>query len=417
MAWRDNLLPGKLNNVPFEYRVIEQSGGRRAEVHEHAGRDNPFVEDLGRMPREFRVQAFVIGENYASAREELIDQLESKGPLQFQNPYRGIFTVNVVGDYKLTEDIENGRMAIFEFTLVESGFSFVTLNVPTPAKISSITNDLKTKLASKTKLKVLGAIGLVLSSIARGMQRASSAVRKVNGKISAQLNLIDNITQSISDFDDEITTLLATPKVLVGKFIALGTAVINLVKNFVPPPKEVEIDGFEPDTVAIALAALETFFVFNTTSDTISTQSEQSIIEIDGHKAISLTTQAQGLASVTEALVELELESSNQAIDILKNLGSKFDTLIAEDFDNEVLESLISLKAAVIEHFTKVAISLPQIRPVEVVATVPVLRLAYDVYGDALQDENIIKRNRIRHPAFVAGGQTLEFLVSNDEPN
>lgn len=417
MAWKDNLLPGKLGGVPFEYRVVKQTGGRRAEVHEHAGRDDPFVEDLGRKAREWRVQAFVIGENYASAREDLIDQLEKKGPLEFQNPYRGVFTVNVVGEYDLTEDIDNGRMAMFEFTLVESGKSFITFNVPTPAKVQAIAVDVKTKLSSKTKLKVLGAIGSVLSSIARGMNSASSALRKVNGKIAAKLNLVDNITQSISDFEDEIVTLIATPQVMLDKFIALGTSVVNLIKNFVPPTKEIDVEGFEPDTVSLALVTLDSLFVFITEGDSIPTPTPQSELETDAHEAITGTMQAMAVASVVESLVELELKSADQAEAILESVGEKLDSLIAFNFDGEVIESLLTLKAATTEYYTKLAINLPRVRPIEIASTVPALRLAYELYGDANQDADIIKRNRVRHPAFISGGSTIEVLIPDGEPS
>jgi len=40
----------------------------------------------------------------------------------------------------------------------------------------------------------------------------------------------------------------------------------------------------------------------------------------------------------------------------------------------------------------------------------PAIVLAYRLYGDAERADEIVARNRVRHPGFVPGGQPLEVL-------
>jgi prophage DNA circulation protein len=41
-------------------------------------------------------------------------------------------------------------------------------------------------------------------------------------------------------------------------------------------------------------------------------------------------------------------------------------------------------------------------------ATLPALVVAHRVYGDATRADEIVSRNRVRHPGFVPGGIALE---------
>lgn len=410
MAWTDNLLPAALNGVPFLYKSTETELGRRGVVHEFPGRDDPFAEDLGRRARKYKISAFVLGENYATDRDNLIEVIEKKGDKTLTHPYLGDFTVKIIGPVRLTETDDEGRIARFDLELCESGMAFPLISLDTAARVTTINADLQTKLSTKTKFSLLGAIGAVLSSVARGLGAASSAIRKVNGKIAAKLDLIDDITAEINQFEEDLDSLINTPQALMNKFTALITSVVNLVKDHLPP-LTFEIDVEEPDFPAIALAILAELGEFTTEADSIPTPTEQSELEHDAHEQVSITTQASTLGAVSDLLAGLELDSADSAKSIAQVLAAKFDEMLEADFDAEVHESLAALKAASIEHFIKTAAQLPQLTTYTTPGTMPALVIAYELYADASRDAEIIKRNSIRHPAFVPGGVDLEVVT------
>ena len=80
MAWRDNLVPASFRGAGFQVDNTEAPiAGRRVAVHEYPGRDEPFVEDLGRRTKRWEIEAFVVGDDYADVRDRLVDACDMPG--------------------------------------------------------------------------------------------------------------------------------------------------------------------------------------------------------------------------------------------------------------------------------------------------------------------------------------------------
>ena len=410
MGWRDNLLEASLDGVPFLYRSVTTSVGRRTVEHEFAGRDDPFAEDMGRHADHHKIQAFVLGENYATARDDLMGVIRAGGDHSFSHPYLGLFTVKILGRVDITESDSEGRMARFDITMVESGFAFPLIAIDTVAALGYAADAVLEKLSTKTKFNLLKAIGAVLNSIANGLNAAASAMRKLNGKISAGLGKIDNITSAIKAFQSEMLTLMNSPQALMNKLTALSTAAFSLIKEFTPPvPGEGERELFV-DLVGLTMASTQSLFDFATDGNAIPTPTEQSVIERQGHAAIQDTMRAAAVVNGAVTLGALTLESGEQAAAASQSLTDKCETLMATGFDSEVIEALAGLKSAVVKHFTQAAASLPRTAAHAPSYTGPALAIASVVYGSGEGAEDLIRRNKIRHPAFVAAGVSLEVL-------
>ncbi|MBD3814070.1 MAG: DNA circularization N-terminal domain-containing protein, partial [Betaproteobacteria bacterium] len=120
MAWRDQYQQGSFRGATFRTEYHERSGGRRVAVHEFPGRDDPEVEDLGRRARRFSIDCHVIGTAYTSARDALIEALETSGPGLLVHPFHGRMLASVL-DYRSTEDTEEGGLCRFSIEFVEAG--------------------------------------------------------------------------------------------------------------------------------------------------------------------------------------------------------------------------------------------------------------------------------------------------------
>lgn len=411
MTWRENLLQGALDGVPFEYEEVDTEIGRRGQLHEFPARDIPFAEDLGRSARVYRIRAFVIGENYAITRDALAAIIEAGGDHTFTHPYLGDFAVKIIDRVRLKETHTQGRMATFDMTLTESGLDFPLVVIPSIPKIKALKLEVLDGLSTKTRFDLLGAIADVLASVANGIDAAGSAIRRVNGKISSALNLVDNISAAIDSFVNEINTLMNTPTALMNTLTNLVDSVLALVDTVVPaiPPPGVQ---FEPlAVVQVTLEAVRELFAFGSEASVIPTPTTQSDLEHDAHEQLTATMKAATVAAGSAVLVELELDSAAQAQSVGGELAEMFDDVLEADLDDAVLESLAALKAAMIEHFTEQAIQLPEVTSYTPPTTVPALVLAYDLYGDPDLAEDIVRRNKIRHSAFLLGGRALEVLA------
>lgn len=81
---RARLLPASFRGAPFYMQAGSVSGGRRLVTHEFPLRDDAYTEDLGRLPRHFKVSAFVVdnpaqGTSYLDARDALLAAVEDSG--------------------------------------------------------------------------------------------------------------------------------------------------------------------------------------------------------------------------------------------------------------------------------------------------------------------------------------------------
>ena len=121
MGWRDNLVQASFRGVEFSVDETESPiAGRRVAVHEYPGRDEPFVEDMGRVTKRWTIEAFVLGDDYDVTREELIEACNMPGPGELVHPYLGALQVACTA-CSLTERTREGRMARFSLSFVEAG--------------------------------------------------------------------------------------------------------------------------------------------------------------------------------------------------------------------------------------------------------------------------------------------------------
>lgn len=78
--------------------------------------------------------------------------------------------------------------------------------------------------------------------------------------------------------------------------------------------------------------------------------------------------------------------------------------------DDAVFPGLAELRRAVVTDLTTRGAELPRVRSVTLPGTVPALVAAYRIHADAGRADEIVSRNRIRHPGRVPGGTPLEVL-------
>jgi prophage DNA circulation protein len=130
VTWREELrrvsFGGKLligasfRGLPFFVDSSERAGGRRLVVHEFPLRDAPFVEDLGRKARTFRVEGYVIGDDYLAQRDSLLTALEDvSGPGELIHPHHGALRASCVG-VAVRETRAEGGLATFAIEFAEA---------------------------------------------------------------------------------------------------------------------------------------------------------------------------------------------------------------------------------------------------------------------------------------------------------
>ena len=394
----DSLRQASFRGVRFEVEDVDAAGGRRVVLHEYPLRDTPFSEDLGRRARDFSVRGYIIQGrtyDYFGARADMLKALEAAGPGELVHPWYGEVSV-VVEEYRLHETTAQGGLLEMDIRFREAG----QLANPTAA--------------TDTAKSVFSAAAGVRSALKESFLKAFSPALDEIDKLSTTLSDAANLAMEFVGLPQSLISeglayaqgLIATPAAL---FDALTGLFGGLFGN--------ETD--EEDTAALTVSGSGTSSqgkkkVYTPTFST-NTQPLESIL---GGSAVVTTEPERVLRDTVAQIVVIEAATAtaskeyvtaDDALADREAVVSALDT-IEPVADDVVFQELAGLRKAVVTDLTSRGAELPRVRTVTLPSTIPALVAAYRIHGDASRDEEIVARNRIRHPGRVPGGTPLEVL-------
>ena len=115
-SWRQRLRSASFRNVPFHVDATTIKGGRRLVTHEFPNRDDYLIEDLGGVPKEFSINAYIYGDDFDIWRVRLADALNKKGAGTLIHPTFGNIEVRVKSfDSPESKDRQNAATFSIEF--------------------------------------------------------------------------------------------------------------------------------------------------------------------------------------------------------------------------------------------------------------------------------------------------------------
>jgi prophage DNA circulation protein len=141
-TWWQQLQPGSWRGVGFVMDAAELKTGRRVAMHEYPYRDTVWPEDLGRLPRRFSFQAFLVGDDVYQQRDAMVEACEQPGEGTLVHPTFGSVECVLV-DFTTTDRRERGRMVEIAFSFVVSGdILFPTTALATGAQVGALAGGL-----------------------------------------------------------------------------------------------------------------------------------------------------------------------------------------------------------------------------------------------------------------------------------
>ncbi|MCL8308932.1 DNA circularization protein [Pseudomonas putida] len=415
-TWRDSLLKASFRGVAFEVENTSMPAGQRGQLHEFVQRDEPHFEQLGKRAQVHKLTAFVIGPDCFERRDKLLEALEVPGAGELVHPWLGRMLVKV-GACDLSHDRREGGMARFDLEM----YPELPRKYPT-AKVN-------------TKQQALKASGGLLDS---ALGRFSSAMDKVN---AARINLL-SLRNSVSGVFNAVQQQFAP---LMTGFNDLS-GFVQMVVN--APGSLQSLFGSYLTSMTGGLFSL---FSFGSSSSggsssgssyrsalSLASQHVDSIKEIDtiapaGGEDTSAAAQATAnfvqdalLVQVTSLVAELPIAPKVEPVASVPAINQQViqpteraEVPVADDVlqlrddlteaiwqaslkaDHNHYQALTEVRHAVSAHLTAVAESGVRLIEVTPVQSLPALVLAYRRFGDATRENEVVQRNRIRHPGFV----------------
>ena len=394
MSWREHLREANFRGAAF--KVSSHSAdpaGRRVRVHEYPGRDRPYPEDLGLKTREFSIEAYVLGQDYMTARDQLIDACAKAGAGLLVHPYLGRLTVICTG-CQVSERVEEGGLARIHLSFVDSGEN----TYPSAANDTGRIVDLRAtdalsaaETSFASTFDVSGLPAFVSESAEEVAGSASSlfeaaAGRRVGGAFAT----------SVRSFNADLGTLIRTPSTVASRMTGLASAAIA------------ETGGGRGGINA--LAPLTTFgeqlpVIVRTTAP----RTRQNVNQV----ALASLVRRTAIIETARLAPTVDFAFSREAVDLRDGIGGMLDQEMdaaSVTGDDPMFGALRVLRAAVVKDLNGRAPELARLIEVAVDATEPALVTAFRLYGDASRGDEIAARNRLRHPGFVPGGVGLEVL-------
>lgn len=398
MTWRDELRPASFRDVPFHVENADQSGGRRQVVHEFPQRDDAFVEDLGLRPHEFRVEGLVLGADYMPARDALIAALQAAGPGTLVHPYRGALTVSCV-DWTVRETTDKGGAAFFSIVFVASAVQVRPVQTEdtgaaASAEAAAATGEAEAGLIAGMNVADFPAF------VAEG---AAARVGAVAARLEGGLGRLGGGAAMLSSVSLRLQTLRSDALGLVSRVPNLAGALTDLITSA----------RLLADSPRAALRELKGLIGMDTgqrapgsTPARLADRANAAALE----RAVTLAAAGQAVA----AAVEIQFDSYDDAVAIRDDLADRLDRAaldLADAGDDAGFARLSALRLAMVRDVTRRGGSLARVYGYTPAGTEPALVIAHRLYADAGRADDIIARNRVRHPGFVPGGRALEVLT------
>lgn len=340
---------------------------------------------MGRKAREYSVRAYIVqGRSYSyfDARKDLLKALEGFGPGTLIHPWHGEVKV-CVDRYSMRESMENGGLIEVSITFAEAG------SLKQPAATADTAYGTNKAAASvrealkKEFLEKFGPAARELAAVAETLQTGAALVMEYMGL--PQALMAEGLAYAMS--------LIATPSAFFGALTSLFGDLAGSGGESVNADTSYAFSS----APSRGVAPIDDLLTTNPVIDTPST--------------VALRTTLAGIA-VTElaaASAYKDFVTSDDALAERDGTLAGID-VVAPVVSDPVYGSLAELRRAVAVDLTTRGGQLPSLRTITLPTTMPALVASYNIYGDAGRADDLISRNRVRHPGRVPGGTPLEVL-------
>ena len=394
MAWRDDLRQGSWRGVPFRWESSDTELGRRSARHDYPQRDDASFEDMGKIPREFLLEMFVVGPDYMAERDRLAAAFGIGGPGTLVHPTFGTLTVVVFGRVKLRETTKEGGMARFTATFIVSGAAAL------PSVTVDTAQDVRLKAAALLEGQLLANFqrsfsiakqpGFAMASALGGIQGLTQKLRELTALISTNLSTPEFLND-IADFQSAVSSLVQAPFLLAQSVVFQVNAALNLVTD--------PLARF-----GLAMGLFDVDFGWGRVSSATPSRRQDAA----NCAATSDLFKQTAILAAAMAAADIPFSSYQDAIAVRGQLLDGIDAILDIVTDDDLFTGLAGLRAAVVADITARGADLARIVSFVPAQTMPALLLAYLLYSDAAAESEIISRNAPRHPGFLTGGVPLE---------
>lgn len=399
MAWRDDLQKGSFRGVPFFWQKADGEGGRKTARHDYPQRDETYVEDMGKAPREFTLEVYVLGANYMAERDRLIIALEQPGPGTLVHPTFGTLSVSQTSKPRWSETTSEGGICRFTLMFVCAGANQQpSASVDTAAVVATRADVARSAVAAAyvKQVKVAGFPAFVAASLTDLADKGLAAIGTALKTVAPPLlpGVAGGMLTKLVDLRSAVVDLTRVPSAMAGELQGLIITANLLTSN-----------------PFVALTSLRSLFDFNSGLAVSSAITPARRQQATNQSAFIALVRHSAIIEATLLSTQVDYLSYQEALASRDELAELLDSAM-DTADDDSYSALVALRIALVQDIATRGGNLARISSYTPACTLPALVIAHRLYGDASRDTEIISRNRIPHPGFITGGSPLEVLLN-----
>lgn len=411
-------LQGSFRGVPFVVLGNGGQTGRKQAVHDYPYRDTPWVEDLGRRGRLYRITGFLCGTTCYVQRDLLISASEASEPGLLIHPTIGIIRAACMSFEWRERDGVTGVVDIQLELLEQRNLLTSLVKTSLDAAVATAALAMQTAAASDFASKGVPAWSVGEPAINAGKTAAAnwavtakSAIRSPavmgasvatlpgnNGRYAARNTgtidpsaTVDSVWSTLSVDVSSLDTLISN---LQSTTTApdMGTVILTI-------PQSLREAVADPGTQLSVLLPLTSY---NPISGQTTAPIGAAMAILTA--AVAALCRRAALAAIAQACANWQPTSSQEAEALRLRVAELVDAeaLVAADSgDDASWQALRALRVQVTQDLSERASRLPDQITITRNACLPALVLGQQVYADATRAPDLIRRADPIHPAFM----------------
>jgi prophage DNA circulation protein len=395
MTWKDELRPASFRGVGFFIDISQKSLGRRSVLHEFPNREKPYTEDMGRVAESFEIEGHVLGDDYFEAKRNLERVFNKFGPGELIHPYYGSKFVQI-GPVNFTEATREGAVLSFTAKFFEAGDNRFPKGVNDKAAVltAAVDNALaQAKAEFDDNFSIEDLPGFAVDSA-----RAAVALAQ---------ETFDDVTKTLADIADATAELAFSTRNLVAEVNDLLQAPSQLSQRLLDSFSLMENAFSRAEDKAKAHGA---FFNFGDDETPVDGDTPIRTKERENQNQFNNFMKRVAAVKAADTAQAGDYASFQDAEDQRVEITDVIEEQIRESGDTELYQAMIDVNAALVDALPDVDADLPNVKEVTLEDTTASLLVTYDLFEDPEKEQDIIDRNDIQHPGFIAAGTTLEVL-------
>ena len=405
LGWEIRRRVARFRGIPITVLSSSRSGGRRLDVHEFAGRDEPFAEDLGRSALTLSISGIFIGDEHDLEADALRVAFEREGAGELVLPHTKPISVAVTS-YQIEEAADEAGAQRFSADFVEAGYAATPSRLPDTGGQVATRAALGIDLVSVRFASAFSISGGTPATVSAGQAIAAGAAFS----ISQALEIVRSVFELADDLEGLVREVESLSATIESRIIDPATGALafrNALEQFGSLP-------LAPDEVFNALGNVAKY---GETLVDPGTGTFARRLQKTNQDELAGMVRKMTSAIRTQIASKITFTSSTQAAAVRDEIAAELAVEIAsasDSLDDASTSAFRKLRAAIIRDIDTRAARLPA-RVVwfpKYVASQ--LVISQRLYGNPNRALEIVARNptAARHPSRIANDSPLEVLSS-----